>query len=1169
LKSLSLNSNQLSGIYPLEIFKFCDQLSWNSNIDEFNNFDVSWNEFCTWGDYAYTNVCNFEDWTALKVLYESTNGDNWANRSGWEDMIDNINTPPTNCNLRKLYGVELDSLRVYRLDLCDNQLSGSIPDELGNLTNLERLHLSGNQLSGSIPADLGNLMNLERLYLSDNDLSGIYPSEIFRLCTQLSQYSGKIDKSNNFDVSWNRFCKWGSHAYVNICNLEDWTTLKALYESTNGDNWANRSGWEVLIDNVNAPPTNCNLRDLYGVKLDSFRVVALNLSNNLLGGSLPAELGNLTNLTDLWLSNNQINGSIPNELGSLANLRGLWLSDNQISSSLPSTLGGLTNLERLYLDNNQLSGNLPAELGKLTNLTALNLYDNRFIGSLPAELGDLTNLKNLSLARNQLSDSIPSELGKLTNLTDLSLAVNHFSGSLPPELGKLTNLTYLDLLNNQLTGDIPKELGQLTNLNTLHLRYNQLTGNLPPELGELTNLGSLSLQHNQLSGNIPIELGNLNSLYNLDLKYNYFTCENIPSNLQQISNLSYLPQLFKPENYNNIKSNVFDTLSVERSLNVDIDFPFNTKDFTFQWFRNGDILSGATQATLNFDTIKPSNAGKYTLQLQSENCLPGGNTFYTTSEPIYVILKGYDLLGQPVDYTQLMVEYENKQTKDLYEKEIFLDNGGIWADKCNCNRELHLYTFPNDSSSIEQAYIALDKKIKSIRPRSNIDGGFNYKLNNISLNATFVQASEYRNPLKNFRSQNEDNTAYTVQYDYQTGSYSDEVQVYILDSGLDERNFSDVNDLLLANAPVDSCYNFGAPGYNFTTVVSNLKDYTVTIDTNYQDSEGHGTFGFRSISQGLQEAGNAKIIPLKIIESATGGNLFDLVCAMYHAIDHNADVINLSAGYSGEASGILADAIYEARQKGVFVVTAAGNDGLNIDNEEVVPQYPAYYDSQLHEIYEYNNLGELDTLFIPYDNLITVGAVDVNNQLNQHSNYGKKSVTLAAPGENIFGHGLRGEEVIGTGTSIAAFLTTQVLAREIARDNGRTLSEIWADFESRYLVSNPNLTDVTSSGKQINFNWTGAEVNGCTDCTACNYFPYATKDDGSCLPDFVSISDADEKLMQANDSIVSDQVIQPFDTVAYKAGQQIILENGFEVNTNTSFSAEIKCGNGAEIECGE
>jgi len=52
------------------------------------------------------------------------------------------------------------------------------------------------------------------------------------------------------------------------CHIDDWTALKAIYESTNGDNWTNREGWDVIIANQSSPPADCNLGDLYGVTLD-------------------------------------------------------------------------------------------------------------------------------------------------------------------------------------------------------------------------------------------------------------------------------------------------------------------------------------------------------------------------------------------------------------------------------------------------------------------------------------------------------------------------------------------------------------------------------------------------------------------------------------------------------------------------------------------------------------------------------------------------------------------------------------------------------------------------------------------------------------------------------------------------------------------------------------
>ena len=67
---------------------------------------------------------------------------------------------------------------LTQLILGSNQLTGSIPPEIGNLTNLEVLWLSDNQLTGSIPPEIGNLTNLIGLRLNDNQLTGIIPDEI-------------------------------------------------------------------------------------------------------------------------------------------------------------------------------------------------------------------------------------------------------------------------------------------------------------------------------------------------------------------------------------------------------------------------------------------------------------------------------------------------------------------------------------------------------------------------------------------------------------------------------------------------------------------------------------------------------------------------------------------------------------------------------------------------------------------------------------------------------------------------------------------------------------------------------------------------------------------------------------------------------------------------------
>ena len=273
------------------------------------------------------------------------------------------------------------------------------------------------------------------------------------------------------------------------------------------------------------------------------RVTSLGLQHLQLTGTIPAELGSLTNLTLLYLYDNQLIGEIPAELGSLINLETLGLSSNQLSGEIPAELGSLTNLETLRLFNNQLSGEIPAELGSLTNLKTLWLGGNQLSGEIPEELTNLTNLTRLSLGNNQLSGEIPEELTNLTNLTELWLGGNQLSGEIPAELTSLTNLTELWFGNNQLSGEVPAELGSLTNLTWLVLGGNQLSGEIPAELGSLTNLTHLYLYRNQLSGEIPAELGGLTNLTRLDLSGNQLSGE-IPAELGSLTNLTNLKTLW-------------------------------------------------------------------------------------------------------------------------------------------------------------------------------------------------------------------------------------------------------------------------------------------------------------------------------------------------------------------------------------------------------------------------------------------------------------------------------------------------------------------------------------------------------------------------------------------------------------------------------------------------
>ncbi|XP_048542160.1 receptor kinase-like protein Xa21 [Triticum urartu] len=271
----------------------------------------------------------------------------------------------------------------------------------------------------------------------------------------------------------------------------------------------------------------------------------LNLSNNTLDGAIPPSLSRCWHLESISLGYNRLKGEVPRELGALTNLRSIVLYQNELEGEIPHELGSLHNLKVLSLGFNKLSGTIPLEISNLVNLKFLQIRNNELTGQIPPGIGSLVKLNMLSLSSNQLSGSIPTSVGNLSELAFLILHTNNLTGSIP-SLHNLSSLSVLELANNDLTGCIPSGLGNLTSLFFIDLQHNHLTGQIPASLGNLNLLDNLALSFNNLSGPIPHSIGNLHFLSEFDVDNNELVGPLPPL----LFNLSYLQVLNVQSNYN-------------------------------------------------------------------------------------------------------------------------------------------------------------------------------------------------------------------------------------------------------------------------------------------------------------------------------------------------------------------------------------------------------------------------------------------------------------------------------------------------------------------------------------------------------------------------------------------------------------------------------------------
>ncbi|GLU06081.1 hypothetical protein SLE2022_231440 [Rubroshorea leprosula] len=356
--------------------------------------------------YIVAGVTNSGDATALTSLKAVWNNlpPNWVGSdpcgNGWVGL-NCTNSRVTSITLATM-GLEgqvfseIPSLtELQTLDLSYNKrLTGSLPEEIGNLTKLTILNLIGCDFTGAIPDTIGNLQQLTMLSLNSNRFRGQIPPSI-----------GNLLKLYWLDLADNQL--------EGPIPVSDGTTL----------------GLDKLVHTKH-----------------------FHLGKNKLSGEIPEQIfsPNMT-LVHVLFDSNKLSGPIPSTIGLVQSLQVIRFDNNSLSGSVPSNLNNLTSLQDLYLSNNNLNGSLPSLTG-MSNLSTLDLSSNSFSTSvIPTWVTSLSFLTTLRMENTQLQGQVPVDLFSLPNLQTVGLKGNRLNGTLALGTGFNEQLSLVDLQNNEIT----------------------------------------------------------------------------------------------------------------------------------------------------------------------------------------------------------------------------------------------------------------------------------------------------------------------------------------------------------------------------------------------------------------------------------------------------------------------------------------------------------------------------------------------------------------------------------------------------------------------------------------------------------------------------------------------------------------------------------------------
>ena len=524
-------------------------------------------------------ACNLQDSLALVAIYNSTSGPYWWRNYNW-----------LNGNVQSWYGVTLNKDgRVIKLNLEAVGMDGYLPEEIGNLTELERLHLGSGVLFGPpyngsenylrakpLPNSLDKLIKLQILSLNHlylrNELPNIFEnmSSLRELYIQDCYFTNQsLPTSISACTNLEKLVMYNNNFYdlpdlSMLTKLSDFQTNSCYlgFDDIEPNLWISGfsyGGQRLMLgtpeslnpaegETVTRAITVEGAYNIYQWLKDGVEILGQNTNTLILED---------VSVSDAGIYTLRVTNSMATQLTLTSHPIVLYQSELPVYKALEAlyngTGGSNWNNKTNWLSNQPLTDWYGIFRNEWNGFYILQLNDNNLVGTLPQEIGDLKIFNGISIQGNfGLYGTIPSSLGELSDLQWLYLTNTNLSGAIPVEINNCKKLSDVALYNNQFVA--------------------------LPDLSGMTNLSFLEIENNKLE------------------------FDDIIPTVGQINNFYYSPQDSIGESalYNKlIGENFSHTLVTGGEQNQ------------YQWYKDGWLLDGQTSATLEIKNLSLANSGNY------------------------------------------------------------------------------------------------------------------------------------------------------------------------------------------------------------------------------------------------------------------------------------------------------------------------------------------------------------------------------------------------------------------------------------------------------------------------------------------------------------------------------------------------------------------------------